>query len=444
MLLVISLSLLATAAARPKLPKTIPARRLDAMLYALNTGNRELIRDFIKENYTDNALLQRTPDDRAATYLRLHADTGGFDLRQIVESSDHSITVLVEARKTEEWYRITCPVDLASPHNIMGVTFKLVPRPKEFGGERRYTEQQAVAELDRYVSKLASEDMFSGVVMLSRRPANCAASCQAQPLFQKAINSAGAKEAYGPDTPFALASINKIFVAVAVAQLQYEKKLGFLDPVSKYLPEFPKPRGERITIHQLLTHTAGLEPFMSADAFAEMRRAKITTVGELSRFFGSRPAIAAPGEKFVYGNADYMLLQAIVQVVTGEPFDQYAREHIFAPAGMNFTHDGVSSAADLTRFGAALLSHKLLPPDATKYLMAGKVHTDDPDTMYAYGLETESINGVRVVGHAGGGVNVSDQFDMYPDLGYVVVVLSTQPGSAQHVTNKIREMLCVK
>jgi hypothetical protein len=443
--LILAATLLGSAAAKPKLPKTVPARRLDALLYAFNIGDKDQIIDFIKTNYSGNALLQRPAEERAATYIRLRQDTGGFDVKRVIDSTDHSITVLVQARKTEEWYRIVCPVELVSPHNIVAVVFKLIPRPEEFGGGRRYNDQQIAAELERYVSKLANEHMFSGVVMWSRVPPNCPpdSDCQAQTLFQKAISPPGANHPYEMTTQFGLASISKIFTAIAIAQLREKKKIGFLDPVSKYLPDFSKPRGDRITIHQLLTHTAGLEPFLTPGALADMKRARITTVGDLSRFFGSRTAVGAPGEKFVYSNADYMLLQAIVQVVTGEPFEEYVREHVFEPAGMKSTGNGSSTAPDMTRFGVALLTYKLLPPDATKFLMGGKVPTDDPDTMYAYGLQTETVNGVRVVGHAGGGPGISDQFEVYPDLRYILVVLSSQEDAAQHVSNKVREMLCV-
>ena len=442
--LFVAFTLLAGAADRIKLPKTIPAKRLDALLYTFNGGDKDLILDFIKTNYSPNALLQRRPEDRAATYLRLRANTGGFDLKQVIESTDHTITVLVQARKTEEWYHIICPVDLASPHDLVGVIFKLVPRPEEFGGGRRYTDEEVAAELERYLSKLAAEHMFSGVVIVSRLPEKCPddAKCEPQTIFQKAVTPAGVKPPFDLDTHFGLASINKTFTAVAIAQLQQKKEVGFLDPITKYLPEFPKPRGERITIHQLLTHTAGLEQFLSGEAFAEMQRAKIVTVGDLSRFFGSRPAVATPGEKFIYSNADYMLLQAIVQVVSGDSLEEYMRQHIYGPAGMKATHAGSSTAPDMIRFGAALLSNELLPPDATKFLMSPKVPTDDPETSYAYGLENEMVNGTRVVGHAGGGPNVSDQFDMYPEQRYIMVVLSTQDDAAQHVANKVREMLC--
>src|ERR1051326_4074274 len=111
--LILVLSVLVSAADKPKLPKTVPARRLDALLYAFNGGDKDQTVDFIKTNYWAKALLQRPAEDRAATYLRLRADTGGFDLRKVVDSTEHSITVLVQARKTEEWYRIICPVEMA-------------------------------------------------------------------------------------------------------------------------------------------------------------------------------------------------------------------------------------------------------------------------------------------------------------------------------------------
>ncbi len=419
------------AAEQPQLPKSAPARRLGALLRAYNSGDGEAIREFIASNYSPQALQQRPVAERAPVYLHLYRESGAFQLRKVVESGDQFITVLVEAPKTEEWYRITCTLDLASPHGIVGTLFRLVPAPREARPPRQWSEAEIAAELDRYLDKLARGRMFSGVVVFSRR---------GEILYQKAVTPPAAKPPYTVETRFALASINKTFTAVAVAQLQNQKRLGFLDPISNYLREFPRERG--ITIQQLLTHTAGLEPFLEQKAFDAASRAGVKTLDDMARFIASRPAAAPAGEKFIYSNADYMLLEDIVQRLSGEPFPRYLEENILRPAGMTATGGGQSTALDMTRFAAALLSNKLLPPDATKFLMAGKIPMEDPHQMYAYGLVDETEEGVRVVGHAGGGADISDAFEMYPATGYALVVLSRQSdATAERVSNRLREIM---
>jgi CubicO group peptidase (beta-lactamase class C family) len=407
----------AVAADRPTLPKTIPGKRLGSLLH------------------TDRALKERSPTDRAATYLQLYRETGGFDLRRVEESSEHSITVLVETKKTEEWYRITCPVDLASAHGIVGVSFRLVPEPAELAKRGKLTDPQMASEIGRYVQKLAFEEMFSGVVLLAKN---------GEPVFEQAVPRRKADDpAYrNPtlETRFGLASINKTFTAVAVAQLNEAGRLDFQDRVTRFLPGF-KP-DQHITIHHLLTHTAGLEALLDEKSLNEMRRAGARTIPQAVEFFNKRPLLSSPGERFNYSNAGYILLNLVIQSVTGVPYEQYIKEHVFQPAGMTTTGDGMSNARDLTRFATALLDHKLLSPTLTRVLMTGKVGEADAEAKYAYGLEEETANGLRVVGHAGGGPNISAQLDMYPDSGHTLVVLSSQQGNtAARVANKVRELV---
>jgi hypothetical protein len=106
---------------------------------------------------------------------------------------------------------------------------------------------------------------------------------------------------------------------------------------------------------------------------------------------------------------------------------------------------GDSTAADLVKFAEALRSGTLLGPTMAARLITPRVQTDDPDVQYGYGLQVEVVNGTRVVGHPGGSATVSAQLDMYPDLGYAVVVLSKRPGgTAQHIANRLRELITQK
>jgi len=147
-----------------------------------------------------------------------------------------------------------------------------------------------------------------------------------------------AAEPMTEDTIFDMASLSKcLSTATAVMQLYEQGKLQFDDPVEKYLPEFNAehdPVRAKVTIRMLLTHTSGEAPDVNIkDAwglaqpdFAEGIHRALTT-----------PLMSAPGEVFRYSDVNFILLGYMVQVLSGEPLDVYAQEHIFKPLGMTET-----------------------------------------------------------------------------------------------------------
>src|SRR4051812_18139766 len=119
-------------------------------------------------------------------------------------------------------------------------------------------------------------------------------------------------------TVFRLASVTKSFTAIAVLQLVESGKLKLSDPVSQYVPDFAN--ADKIRISQVLSHTAGIQDFISYD--------------EVKRL----PLEFEPGSRINYSNNGYQLLGRIIEKVSGQPWDEYLRDHIFVPLGMK--HSG--------------------------------------------------------------------------------------------------------
>jgi CubicO group peptidase (beta-lactamase class C family) len=419
----------------PQLPKTPAGKRLASMLRAFNDGDERVLRHFVEDNYAASALKQRPVEDRFAAYSALYRETRGLELRSLGEVSDTSITVIAQTRLTQEWLRITCAVDAAAPHGITGVLFGYIPRPAELGPHVKMSPQEIAGELDRYLEKLARAGNFSGVVGMATR---------GNTVYLKAFGKANS-HALTTNSTLGLASISKTFTAVAVAQLEEAGKLSFHDPISKYFPAFPRPRGDQITIRQLLTHTAGLESFLDLKSLEEVRKANLRTQQDWAEFLGKRSPVSAPGKAFHYSNADYWLLDLIVEMIANESIGDYLEAHVFHPLGMQHTQFGSSTAPDLLRFAEGLRTAKLLSPEMTAELFAPKVATEDPETQYGYGVEVETVNGTRVVGHTGEGPNVSARLDIYPDSGYTVAILSPRQGDiAPRLANKLRELITQK
>ncbi len=137
--------------------------------------------------------------------------------------------------------------------------------------------------------------------------------------------------AMSTETLFDLASLTKpVATATSIMQL-VEKGLVDLDaPVSRYLPEFSKDQQSSVTVRHLLLHTSGLIPDNSLKDYQE---GVVTAKTNLLRL---QPR-TVPGEEFKYSDVGFLLLGEIVSRVSQKPLDQYVRDAVFGPLGMQQT-----------------------------------------------------------------------------------------------------------
>ena len=464
------------------LPSTPAGRQFAAWLQTFNSGNADEIRSFITTHF-DEAALRRIPvDERATMDLFLYNITRGVVPYHIDWSTDPEITVLARANLTEELTRIHVEVGSEPLHRIKRINLVLTGRPAESVPSEKPTEAEIPERLEAYLGKLAAADAFSGAVLVAR---------DGKPIFQKAYGLAN-KASNLPnrlDTKFNIGSMDKMFTAVAIAQLAEQGKLSFDDTIGKHLPDYPnKMAAEAVTIHQLLTHTSGMGDYFN-DKFAAAK-GNLHSVNDYLPLFAKERLSFPPGQKWQYSNAGYVVLGAIIEQVSGQSYFDYLKEHISKPAGMSDTDfyetasktpnlavgytnvgpdgglellsradntsilpvkgspagGGFSTVEDLLKFAVALCGHKLLSPKTSELILAGKVERDDEWAgKYAYGFAEDTINGKRLVGYTAGYPGVNGELDMYTDLGYTVAVLSNyDPPSAQRVAYKLREMITRK
>lgn len=132
-------------------------------------------------------------------------------------------------------------------------------------------------------------------------------------------------------TMFDLASLTKVVATTTAAMMLEEEGRLHLDrTVASYLPQFSDSAKAGITVRQLLTHSGGLEAF--ARLF-ETHRGR----DEYLRAINSRPLEYEPGTSTVYSDWDMILLQLVIERITGKSLDQYVTERIFEPLGMKST-----------------------------------------------------------------------------------------------------------
>ncbi|MDA1028304.1 MAG: serine hydrolase [Bacteroidetes bacterium] len=167
------------------------------------------------------------------------------------------------------------------------------------------------------------------------------------------------KDPMSSATLFRIASQSKAIISAGILLLQEDGKLSVTAPVSRYLPEFAKTTvavvkddlvevvaaKRQITVRDLLTHTAGIG-YGYGPAAKDWKDAEIQgwyfahrnePIRETVRRMAALPMDRQPGEEFVYGyNTD--ILGAVIEVVSGQPLNQFLQERIFDPLGMKDTH----------------------------------------------------------------------------------------------------------
>ncbi|MFC8962932.1 MULTISPECIES: serine hydrolase domain-containing protein [unclassified Streptomyces] len=151
--------------------------------------------------------------------------------------------------------------------------------------------------------------------------------------------AAGARVPVTVHTPFDLASLTKLFTAVAAVQQLERGTLGIDARVGAYLPEFRGVREHGVTVRQLLTHTSGLRPELPLyDCPDDATR--------LAMLRAEAPS-SEPGE-YLYSDLNLILLQYVLERVSGRSLDVLVRDGITRPLGMNATAFGPCPGAAAT------------------------------------------------------------------------------------------------
>ncbi|GAA4354971.1 hypothetical protein GCM10023185_17340 [Hymenobacter saemangeumensis] len=272
------------------------------------------------------------------------------------------------------------------------------------------------------------------------------------------------------DSRFALASISKHFTALAILQLVERGQLRLTDKLGTFVPGFPS--GEAITIHQLLTHTAGLALDFEEVYLQQMSVPKDSALAYMRR----QPLKFAPGTGLSYSNVGYFLLGCIIAKASGLSYGEYLQRNIFAVAGMantglhsntalvprlarlyyredtvlvknpainwdlNVGHDGLySTAGDLARLDQAMRGTALLS-EASKALMATQHNKQFPGKgffdHYGYGIFINPFynQGHYLLTHSGGYFGAMTTLDRYPEDGIFVTVLSNNQAESHWIS----------
>jgi CubicO group peptidase (beta-lactamase class C family) len=458
-----------------ELPDTTLGRIMREWLTVIESGKEEEIRSFVEGNFSSNAFRrQQSAAEYVALFRKLHEQSGGLDVVRVLPGgNDQPLSIIVKSRRGERYAIVRAGLDSTERKLAgLGIDKAAAPdEPKLSDISRSFSEKEMIAAIQKDLDKRATAGDFSGVVLIARGD---------KILLRRAYGYADreAKTPNSVETKFHLASVGKMFTAVAIAQLVKAGKLSFTDTIAKVLPDYPnKEVAEKVTIHQLLTHSAGFGTFFESPGFVRGKTYRNST--EEIAVYQDEKLFSTPGTRWRYSNAGYSLLGAIVERLSGKPYVEYVWENIFKPLGMRDTYTnangkaatktsvfytqspldplgldpyvadralaggrptgfggGFSTASDMLKFLRALRSGKLLGDEMTRHIAEGKFTLDDKGARrWAYGMSDFVVNGEHVRGHQGGSrVDVQVLWES----GYTVIVLQNAiPPPVNAVSNDI-------
>jgi CubicO group peptidase (beta-lactamase class C family) len=135
------------------------------------------------------------------------------------------------------------------------------------------------------------------------------------------------------DTKFRLASVSKQFTATLIMQLVEEGRIKLDGSLSDHLPYYRKDTGSKVTIHHLLTHTSGIPNYTSR--YGQQLNRLTLEPDSLVLKYCSEDLEFEPGTQSSYSNSGFVILGAIIEHMTGKPYEEVVNERIFKPLGMN-------------------------------------------------------------------------------------------------------------
>jgi CubicO group peptidase (beta-lactamase class C family) len=307
--------------------------------------------------------------------------------------------------------------------------------------------QNTAQKLEELVGTYSKQDKFNGSVLVAR---------DGEVLLDKGYgwqDIAGSK-VNTTQSQYQVGSVTKQFTTAVIMKLQEQGKLKVTDKLSAYFPDYPK--GDSITIEQLMTHTSGIYNYTNDENFMKNEVTKPHNRDEIIALFKNKPLDFTPGKDWSYSNSGYCLLGYIIEKVTGKPYEKNVREIIFQPtemssSGFDFTHlNGANKATgylqysgktspvapivdssvsfsagaiysttnDLYKWTKAVMAQKIIRPESWKSCFTPKLHH------YAYGWAVDSLEGQPSIQHGGGIHGFNSNLVMLPDQKISIILLS--------------------
>lgn len=276
-------------------------------------------------------------------------------------------------------------------------------------------------------------------------------------------------------TVYRTASIAKPMTAVAVMRLVEQGKLNLDAPIQKYCPAFPE-KNWPVTARHLLGHLSGVRHYNARNESAGTEH--FFNLADSLKTFKDDPLLFEPGTKYSYTTFGYSVLGCAIEGASGMSYEEYMREYVWKPAGMDHTrvddhfflipnrargylklsenslaqlpphlkaqvkagdilnaqlHDTsmkvpggglVSTAVDLVRFGIAVQTNKLVKPETLEQMWVSQKTKDGKETGYGLGWSIGQTEGMRLAMHNGNQAGARSELSLLPAKGSVIAIMA--------------------
>jgi len=184
-----------------------------------------------------------------------------------------------------------------------------------------------ISRIDELITGYTEEGKFSGSVLIAEKGFVVLNKGYGFADYELEISNT-------PQTQFSMGSVTKLFTCAAIRMETDRGALTQDDTLAKYIPGYP--RGDEITISQLLNHTSGIvDLFNDLDYGNPSYRADPIAIEDLIERFKSEPLEFDPGTQYDYSNSGFALLAYIIEQTSGMPYDKFIEKEIFTPLEMS-------------------------------------------------------------------------------------------------------------
>ena len=329
--------------------------------------------------------------------------------------------------------------------------------------------QSKIEKLDELLNLYTEYGQFNGSVLVVEK---------SEILYKKGFGLANMEWNIPnqPNTKHRLGSITKQFTSMLIMQLVQQGKLNLNDPISTYIPNYPKVSGSIITIHHLLTHSSGTPNYTSFPGFFKDVSRDPYTPEEFIKNFADSTLQFNPGERYSYSNSGYFLLGVIIEKVTGESYEQVLKKYITDPLKMyntGYDHHGTilanratgyekrgsnyinapyldmsipyaagslySTVEDLYLWDQSLYTNQLLSKENMDLLFTKHIQTGRGHYGYGWGMGMRPIGNtsesIEVISHGGGINGFNTLITRIPSDKNMIVLFNNTGGAALNQIN---------
>ena len=280
------------------------------------------------------------------------------------------------------------------------------------------------------------------------------------PIYARGFGNASIEHEvpFGASTVSDIGSVSKQLTVMGILLLHEQGKLSVDDPIHQHLGDLPSLNGE-VLIKHLIYHTSGIPDVYALHSLKGFRGGDHISQSDAYRFLKARPLVDfIPGSAYRYSNTGYMLLAEIISKVSGQQFEDFMRQNIFSPLGMNHTYvmdvqgeiysnmadsyvpvntttfkkiydnstlqggGGVyASGYDMIKWIDNFRTRKIGSKESFEWMFTNATLNDGKEISYAGGINVDIYRGINRIHHNGSSAAARTRMVYYPDheIGFI-------------------------